>query len=174
VIRRGDVLHTDFGIVAYGLNTDTQHMGYVLRDGELAPPDGLIAALRRSNRLQDILLDEMEPGRTGNDVLRRTLARMRAEGIDGTVYTHPIGDHGHGAGPTIGLWDRQEGVVGRGDVALRPDTWYSIELQAGSPIPEWEGQVVRMAQEEDALIDAGGTRRWVLRRQADFHLVRPD
>jgi hypothetical protein len=172
VILRGDVLHTDFGLVAYGLKTDTQHMGYVLRDGETAPPAGLVAALRRSNRLQDLLLEEMEPGRTGNEVLQRTLARMRAEGIDGTVYTHPIGDHGHGAGPLIGLWDRQEGVTGRGEVALRPNTWFSIELQATSPVPEWNGQPVRMAQEEEALIDADGRRRWVLRRQTELHLIR--
>jgi hypothetical protein len=97
---------------------------------------------------------------------------MRAEGIDGSVYTHPIGDHGHGAGPTIGLWDRQEGVVGRGDVALRPNTWFSIELQATTAVPEWNGQRVRMAQEEEAMIDATGARRWVLRRQSEFHLVR--
>lgn len=172
VIMRGDVLHTDFGIVAYGLKTDTQHMGYVLRDGEDAPPAGLSAALARSNRLQDILLEEMEPGRTGNDVLNRTLTRMRAEAIDGTVYTHPIGDHGHGAGPTIGLWDRQDGVPGRGDVALRANTWFSIELQATTPVAEWDGQPVRMAQEEDAIIDADGARRWVLRRQTEFHIVR--
>ncbi|HSK19937.1 MAG TPA: M24 family metallopeptidase [Longimicrobiales bacterium] len=172
VILRGDVLHTDFGIVAYGLKTDTQHMGYVQREGEDAPPAGLSAALGRSNRLQDILLEEMEPGRTGNEVLQRTLTRMRAEGIDGTVYTHPIGDHGHGAGPTIGLWDRQDGVPGRGDVALRPNTWFSIELQATTPVAEWDGQPVRMAQEEDAIIDADGARRWVLRRQTEFHIVR--
>ena len=171
-ILRGDVLHTDFGIVAYGLKTDTQHMGYVLREGEDAPPAGLSAALGRSNRLQDILLEEMVPGRSGNDVLRRTLTRMRGEGIDGTVYTHPIGDHGHGAGPTIGLWDRQDGVPGRGDVALRPNTWFSIELQATTPVTEWGGQPVRMAQEEDAIIAADGARRWVLRRQTEFHIVR--
>jgi hypothetical protein len=172
VILRGDVLHSDFGITALGLNTDTQHMGYVLRDGESEPPAGLTAALRRSNRLQDILLEQMVPGRTGDEVLAATLARMRAEGIDGTVYTHPIGDHGHGAGPTIGLWDRQEGVVGRGEVPLRPNTWFSIELQATTPIPEWEGQRVRMAQEEEALIDADGKRRWVLARQESLHVVR--
>jgi hypothetical protein len=172
VILRGDVLHTDFGITAYGLNTDTQHMGYVLRDGETEPPSGLRAALARSNRLQDLLLEEMEPGRTGNDVLARTLARMRDEGIDGTVYTHPIGDHGHGAGPIIGLWDRQDGVAGRGDVALRPNTWFSIELQATTPVAEWGGQRVRVAQEEDAIIDADGRRHWVLRRQEAYHLVR--
>ena len=172
VILRGDVLHCDFGIVAYGLATDTQHMGYVLREGEESPPAGLSAALRRSNRLQDLLLEEMQPGRTGNEVLRRTLERIRAEGIDGTVYTHPIGDHGHGAGPLIGLWDRQDGVPGRGDVKLRPNTWFSIELQATTPVPEWDGQPVRMAQEEEALIDGTGARRWVLRRQTSFHLVR--
>jgi hypothetical protein len=172
VILRGDVLHTDFGITALGLNTDTQHMGYVLREGESDAPAGLLHALHRTNRLQDILLEEMEPGRTGNEVLRRTLARMRSEGIEGTVYTHPIGDHGHGAGPLIGLWDRQEGVAGRGDVVLRPDTWFSIELQATTPVPEWDGQPVRIAQEEEALLDSAGRRRWVLRRQDTFHLIR--
>jgi hypothetical protein len=172
VIHRGDVLHTDFGITALGLNTDTQHMGYVLREGETDAPAGLRAALRRSNRLQDLLLEEMVVGRTGNEVLARALARMRAEGLDGTVYTHPIGDHGHGAGPTIGLWDRQDGVPGRGDVALRPNSWFSIELQVTSPVAEWDGERVRMAQEEEALIDAAGERRWVLDRQSEFHLVR--
>jgi hypothetical protein len=172
VILRGDVLHTDYGITALGLNTDTQHMGYVLRVGETAPPAGLVEALGRANRLQDILLDVMEPGRTGNQVLGTALERMRQEGIDGTIYSHPVGDHGHGAGPIIGLWDRQEGVPGRGDVALRPNTWYSIELQATVPIPEWDDQPVRMALEEEAMIDPEGVRRWILRRQESFHLVR--
>jgi Xaa-Pro aminopeptidase len=172
VIRRGDVLHTDFGVTALGLNTDTQHMGYVLRDGETDAPAGLYAALRRANRLQDLLLEEMRPGATGNAVLRATRERMRAEGIDGTVYTHPVGDHGHGAGPLIGLWDRQEGVEGRGEVTLVPNSWFSIELQATTPVAEWGGQPVRMALEEEAWINAAGTRRWVLARQARFHLVR--
>jgi hypothetical protein len=172
VILRGDVLHTDFGISALGLHTDTQHMGYVLLPGETDAPAGMYAALRRSNRLQDLLLEEMRPGRTGNQALRRTLERMRREGIDGTVYTHPIGDHGHGAGPTIGLWDRQEGVPGRGDVRIRPNSWYSIELQATTPVPEWDGQPVRMAQEEEIYLDAAGTRHWTLARQENFHLVR--
>jgi hypothetical protein len=171
-ILRGDLLHTDFGITALGLNTDTQHMGYVLREGETDAPPGMYAALRNANRLQDMLLEEMVPGRTGNEVLHRTRERMRAAGIDGTIYTHPIGDHGHGAGPTIGLWDRQEGVPGRGDVPLRPNTWFSIELQATTPLPEWNGQPVRMALEEEAYLDPDGNRQWVLRRQERFHLVR--
>lgn len=171
VIQRGDVLHCDVGITAFGLNTDTQHMGYVLRAGETDAPAGLQAALRNANRLQDLLLEEMHPGRSGNDVLARTRARMQAEGIDGTLYTHPIGDHGHGAGPTIGLWDRQEGVVGRGEVTLVPNSWFSIELQATTPVAEWDGQPVRMALEEEAHLDGKGERHWVLARQSRFHLV---
>lgn len=172
LILSGDVLHVDFGISALGLHTDTQHMGYVLKPGEADAPAGLQRALARANRLQDLLLEELVPGRSGNDVLQRTRARMRQEGIDGTVYTHPIGDHGHGAGPLIGLWDRQEGVPGRGDVPVRPSTWFSIELQATTPVPEWNGQAVRMALEEEALIDGQGSRHWVLRRQQRFHLIR--
>jgi hypothetical protein len=97
---------------------------------------------------------------------------MRADGIDGTVYTHPIGDHGHGAGPLIGMWDRQDGVPGRGDVPLLAGTWHSIELQAATAVPEWGGQRVRSMQEEEAELTPDGRMRWVLRRQTDYHLVR--
>ena len=172
VIQRGDVLHCDFGITAMGLNTDTQHMGYVLREGERDAPAGLVRALGNSNRLQDLLLAEMRPGRTGNEVLAAARATMQRANIDGTIYTHPIGDRGHGAGPLIGLWDHQEGVPGRGDVPLLPGTWFSIELQATTPLPEWNGQGLRSAQEEDAELGGDGQMRWILRRQTAWHLVR--
>jgi Xaa-Pro aminopeptidase len=172
VIQRGDVLHCDFGISAMRLHTDTQHMGYVLREGESDVPAGIKMALANSNRLQDLLLENMKIGLSGNDILANTLAAMKREGIDGTVYTHPIGEHGHGAGPLIGLWDRQMGVPSRGDVPLRPNTWFSIELQATTPVSEWDNHKVRSAQEEEAYVDVDGKVNWVLRRQTEFHLVR--
>src|SRR5437763_1011567 len=79
---------------------------------------------------------------------------------------------GHGAGPLIGLWDHQEGVPGRGDVSLLPNSWFSIELQATTPLPEWDNQPVRSAQEEDAELGADGQMRWILRRQTEFHVVK--
>jgi Xaa-Pro aminopeptidase len=172
VIQRGDVLHCDFGITALGLNTDTQHMGYVLRDGEKEVPAGLVRALANSNKLQDLLLAEMKPGRAGNEVLAAARGSMRAAGINGTIYTHPIGDRGHGAGPLIGLWDHQEGVPGRGDVQLHKNTWFAIELQATTPIPEWHDWPVISGQEEDAELGADGAMHWILRRQTEWHLVR--
>jgi len=172
IIERGDVLHCDFGITALGLATDTQHMAYVLRAGETAAPAGLVAALRQGNRLQDIVLRGLEPGRTGNAALAAMLAEMRAADINGKIYTHPVGDHGHGAGPIIGLHDRQEALPGRGDVPIIANSWFSIELNASLPVPEWDGQRVTMSLEEDAAIDQEGKRTWVLSRQERFHLVR--
>lgn len=172
IIQRGDVLHCDVGITALGLNTDTQHLGYVLHDYETDVPEGLKEALRNGNRLQDILLAEMRPGRTGTEALLAALEQKRAAGINGTIYTHPVGDNGHAAGPLIGRWDNQAGVPGRGDVPLRGPSWYAIELQATTPVPEWDGQSVRMGMEEDAELTVDGTMRWILSRQTNFHLVR--
>jgi len=171
VIERGDLLHTDFGIYVMRMATDTQHMGYVLREGEFSAPEGLQIALANANRLQDILLEEMVPGLTGNEVLYKTLEAMEAEGLDGTMYTHPIGDHGHGAGPLIGMWDYQEGVPGRGDVPVLANMWFSTEMQVTTAIPEWDGQRVRMMLEEEAEVTVTGERRWSLRRQDELHLI---
>jgi hypothetical protein len=171
VIQRGDLLWTDFGVLAQRLATDTQHLGYVLREGETEVPEGLRQCLAASNRMQDIQLETMVPGTTGNDALRAAQAMMAEEGITGSLYSHPIGDHGHGAGPLIGLWDRQEGVPGRGDALIRPEMWFSIELQAAVPIPEWGGKVASCRQEEEAYLDHEGSRHWVFRRQERHHLV---
>ena len=172
VIQRGDVLHCDVGITALGLTTDTQHNGYVLLAGETDAPAGLTAALRNTNRLQDIVMEELRAGRTGNEVLATSLQRMKAAGIDGTIYSHPIGKHGHGAGPLVGLWDYQDGVPGRGDARVIANMWYSIELQATMPVPEWGGQPVRMAQEEDAVIGANGRTAWAIKRQDRLFLIK--
>lgn len=172
VIQRGDLLHCDVGITVARLNTDTQHLAYVLLPEETDAPEGLQRALANSNAFQDITMEEIRPGRSGNEILAASLARIKAKGIEGTLYSHPIGLHGHGAGPLIGLWDYQDGVPGRGDAKVIPRMWFSIELQTTTPVPEWDGQRVRMAQEEDAVIGAGSEVRWALRRQDKLFLVR--
>jgi hypothetical protein len=88
------------------------------------------------------------------------------------VYSHPVGDRGHGAGPLIGLWDHQEGVPGRGDVPVLANTWFAVELEARTAVPEWGGQVVKSSQEEDAVVGDDGVARWVLRRQTAWHVIR--
>src|SRR5204863_3679879 len=172
VIEPGDVLHCDVGITVARLNTDTQHLAYVLAPGETNAPEGLRRALANANALQDIVMEELRPGRTGNEILAAARTRMRVKGIDGSVYSHPIGLNGHGAGPLIGLWDYQDGVVGRGEARVIPSMWFSIELQATTPVAEWGGQPVQMAQEEDMIIGADGRNRWARQRQDKLFLVR--
>lgn len=106
LIQEGDMLHIDYGITAMGLNTDTQHLGYVLRASgdqpETDAPMSLREGLMKANRMQDIVLSHMRAGRTGNEVLRRSLRQMEEEGIEGQIYCHPIGDWGHDAGAVMG------------------------------------------------------------------------
>ncbi|MGN6698375.1 MAG: M24 family metallopeptidase, partial [Thermomicrobiales bacterium] len=128
------------------------------------------AALAAGNQLQDIHCAAMAVGRTGNEVLRAALEQARAAGLTPSIYSHPLGYHGHAAGPTIGLWDQQGGVPGRGDYELFDDTCYSIELNVRHAVPEWDGQEVRIALEEDAVL-TGGAIRWLAGRQTAFHLI---
>ena len=171
VIQPGDLLHVDFGITYVRLNTDTQMHAYVLRPGESEAPAGLREAMSTGNRLQDILTGQFRAGRTGNEILAAALAQARAEGIKATIYTHPIGFHGHGAGPTIGLWDQQGGVAGRGDYPLFDDTAHSIELNAAVAVPEWGGQEVRIMLEEDAYFD--GDSVWYIDPRMEELLLVP-
>ena len=168
-IQPGDLLHVDFGITYLRLNTDTQQHAYVLRPGESDAPDELKAALLKGNRLQDILTDQFATGRTGNEILERALRQAEREGIAASIYTHPIGFHGHAAGPTIGLWDQQDGVPGPGDYPLYPDTAHSIELYAESEIPSWT-KSVKIRLEEDAFFDGENTF-YIDGRQREFVLI---
>ena len=170
VIRPGDFLHCDFGLHYLGLATDTQQNAYVLRLGEEEPPEGLRAALQIANRQQDLLAECMVAGRSGNEILADVRATMRESGIEGRMYTHPIGYHGHGAGPMIGMFDQQEGVSGRGDLPLRDDTLYSFEMFVEVGVPEWNGQRVKCATEQIVAF-TGGRVHFLGGRQTELHLI---
>jgi Xaa-Pro aminopeptidase len=169
VIRPGDMLWTDFGITYLGLNTDTQHLAYVLKPGEKDAPAGLKRGLAAANRLQDILTGAFETGRSGNQILAAAREKALAAGLKPSIYSHPIGYHGHGAGSSIGFWDNQEADP-RGERRLRPSTAWSIELNAKMPVPEWAGQEVEFRFEEDAWFD-GQRVRYLDGRQSRFHLI---
>ncbi|MCH8486895.1 MAG: aminopeptidase P family protein [Candidatus Cyclonatronum sp.] len=169
VIQPGDIVHMDLGITYLRLSTDTQRNAYVLRPGETEVPQDLRYALAVGNRLQDILTAEFVTGRTGNEILAAALQKARAEGIQATIYTHPLGFHGHGAGPTIGLWDQQGGVPGSGDYPLYPNTAHSIELNAEVFIPSWN-RSIRVMLEENALFD-GERVYYIDGRMTEFYVI---
>lgn len=169
VIQPGDLVWTDFGISYLGLNTDTQHMAYVLKPGETAPPAGLVAGMAAANAVQDALTSSFRTGLSGNEMLAAARAKAIANGLKPTIYSHPIGYHGHAAGSAIGFWDDQNPSP-RGTHKLRPDTAWSIELSANAAVPEWGGQMIPFRLEEDAFFD-GQTVRYIDGRQKAFHLI---
>jgi len=169
LILPGDLLHVDFGLTYLRLNSDQQQHAYVLRPGETKAPDYLIEALLKGNRAQDILTSNFKTGRSGNSVLQLSLQQAKAEGLAATIYSHPLGHHGHGAGPTIGMWDAQQGVVGSGDYPLTADTAYSIELNVAVDIPQW-GNSIRIMLEEDGYFD-GQQFHYFSGRQTELHLI---
>ena len=169
VIQPGDLLHVDFGITYLRLNTDTQQHAYVLKPGESSVPEYLQAAFRKGNRLQDILTGNFGNGRTGNQILKDSRTQAITEGLQPSIYTHPLGFHGHAAGTTIGQWDMQGGVPYTGDYPMRPETAYSIELNVTVPIAEWKKDI-RIQLEEDGFWD-GKQFRYIDGRQREIMLI---
>lgn len=169
VIMPGDLLHCDFGITYLRLNTDQQQHAYVLRPGETQVPDYLTKAFDNGNRLQDIFTGNFKEGRTGNEVLKMSREQAIAEGITPSIYTHPIGYHGHAAGTTLGMWDSQGGVPVTGDYPLHLNTAYSIELNAATFIEEW-GKEVRIMLEEEAFFNKEGVR-YINERQEKIFII---
>jgi hypothetical protein len=75
------------------------------------------------------------------------------------------------AGPVIGLWDMQGGVLGAGDYPLFYDTVFSIELNVRAAVPEWGQQEVQIALEQDAAFTGSGAY-FLDERQTKLHLIK--
>ena len=147
IILPGDLVHCDFGITYLRLNTDCQELVYILKPFETEAPEFLTQALAKGNRLQDLLTSNFKSGDSGNTILKNTLEQAKAEGLQPSVYTHPLGSYGHSSGPSIGMWDAQEGVPVNGDYPLYPNTVYAIELNTTVHIEAWQRDIRIMLEE---------------------------
>ncbi|MCI0403174.1 MAG: aminopeptidase P family protein [Acidobacteria bacterium] len=170
VIERGDVLHLDFGIIYLDFHTDYQKHFYVPRDGETDVPGGLKRALANSNRLQDILLSEMKPGRTGEEVYTSSMERAKADGLQAMIYSHSIGNFGHFVGTAIGSFTTGATRGLRGQLPLRLGSYTSIELNTRTAVPEWDGQEVFIMLEDDAALTPNGMK-WFVPRQTEWYII---
>ena len=169
IIQPGDLVHCDFGISYLTLNTDCQQIAYVLKSDEKEAPEFLTKALKDANKLQDILTSEFKLYKTGNEILLNSLKIAKEKGLDPQIYTHPLGTFGHSAGTTIGMWDSQEGVPIKGDVLMKYNTVYAIELNNKSFIKDWNKEV-RIMLEEAGLFEENGFK-YINGRQEEILLI---
>ena len=103
------------------------------------------------------------------DLYTATMDAMKQKGIEAMIYCHPLGNQGHGLGPSIDFRATQ-----RGETAphpLRSNSWISIELNAATSVPEWNGQKVFVMEEDPAYLTDAGYRSFRPRQEA-FYLVR--
>jgi Xaa-Pro aminopeptidase len=170
VIRRGDVIHIDCGLNYLGLSTDWQKMGYVLRAGETGVPAGLRRALTNTNRLQDALFTHIKPGALGYDSYDATMADMKSAGIEAMIYSHSIGNQGHGLGASIDFRRPAAGATPF-EPPFREGSYTSIELNTSTPVAEWHGQKVTIMMEDDAYLTKDGMK-WFRPRQTEFYVIR--
>jgi len=158
IIRRGDLLHCDVGIEYMGLTTDMQHLAYVCELDEEDAPQGLKDLYEKGLRFQQITMDEMVEGRTGNEILVTSLERGNAEGLQPWQYSHPINYFGHGSGMTIGMPEEQQFHPGSGEHPLYNNTTYALEFNVTGTVPEWKNKEVRMGFEDDMIFINGKAR----------------
>lgn len=170
VIQRGDVIHIDCGLNYMGMSSDWQKMGYVLREGEKEVPAGLQKALTNTNRLQDALFNHIKPGTMGYEVYDATMADMKAAGIEAMIYSHSIGNQGHGLGASVDFRRPTTGAPAS-EPAFREGSYTSIELNTSTPVPEWSGQKVTIMMEDDAYLTKEGMK-WFRPRQTSFYVIR--
>lgn len=169
LIQPGDLLHVDFGLSYMGLDSDWQKMAYVLRPGESDAPEGLKRALANTHALQDaLMLRAARPGRDAGEVYTATMEEMKRKAIEAMVYCHPLGNHGHGLGPSIDFRATRRGETG--PRPLRPDSWISVELNTATAVPEWGGVKVFVMQEDPARLTPEGYR-FFRPRQESFYLI---
>lgn len=167
IFQRGDLIHVDFGLNYMGLSTDWQKHAYILKDGETDAPAGLKAALKNTNRLQDIMFAIARAGMTGSEVYEASMAKCKKQGINCMIYSHPLGTHGHGLGPSIDF----RGLVGGGGNKILPGSYMSIELNTSTNIPEWNNQQITIMAEDDAHMTESGYK-FFRPRQTEFYLIR--
>lgn len=147
IINYGDLLHCDFGITYLRLNSDCQRLAYVMKESDSNIPNFLTNAFKMGNQLQDILTNNFKHKVSGNDILLNSLNKAKNIGLRPSIYTHPLGSYGHSSGPTIGMWDSQQGVKGAGDYKLNYNTVYAIELNITTFISEWNRDIKIMLEE---------------------------
>ena len=162
--KRGELLHTDFGVQKDEYCSDLQRVWYLLDEGESAPPEDVVAAWEAVWASMDAGAAVLRPGVPGHEVDAAARASLVSAGYEEPKYAlgHQLGRAAHDGGTLLApLWDRYGdaplGLVEEGHV-------YTLEY--GAPV-DGRGYI---GLEEDVLVTADGIE-WLSTPQRELWLV---
>ena len=162
--KRGELVHTDFGVRKDEYCSDLQRVWYFLDDGENEPPEEVLSTWNTLWASMDAGAAILRPGAQGHEVDAAARAILVSAGYEEPKYAlgHQVGRAVHDGGTLLGpLWERYgdspRGLVEEGHV-------YTLEY--GAPVPG-RGYI---GLEEDVLVTSDGIE-WLSTPQRDLWLV---
>ncbi len=165
-IQPGDLLSLDFGIEMLNFVTDAKRLAYVLPEGEVTVPATVQDAFDQSLAVRQIIEEHVQPGRSGAETLELLYRRVEEAGfqrqeiedlVTDTVNTevnigwHSVGNFGHDVGPAI--WSDKPF---RNELELRPTQLLSFEFFVYAPLPELNGEKLRIGIEDNIVLTENG------------------
>ena len=171
IFQPGDIIHLDCGFDYVGFASDWQKVAYILREGEEDVPDGLKTALRNANLVHEAFASEPRPGMSGWEATLAIAGKL--EGVDflPSLYSHPIGYHGHALGPAINARNLDLSSPPIWDSYLRDGAYRSIEFSVTTAVPEYGGGTVTIPMEDDGYLTANGYE-YFRPYQTEWYLIR--
>ena len=178
IIQRGDLLMLDWGVGYLDFYTDMKRIAYVLRNGEIEPPQGIQFAFDQALIVRDVMKRSIKPAASAQLALDTTLAAIRAAGFnqidfnqpssdasltDVVIGPHSVGNWGHGIGPSLAFFNPEQLTY-----ELRPSTLISIELFAYTSNPDWDNAKIRIPLEDNAIVTTRGVE-WLY--PANSHIL---
>ncbi|MDD6467955.1 MAG: Xaa-Pro peptidase family protein [Erysipelotrichaceae bacterium] len=166
VIKKGDVVNVDFGIVLDGYASDIQRMYYMLKDDETDAPEDVKAAFYAVRDGILLAAKALKPGVTGNyvDSIARDYITNLGYPSWNAALGHQIGKVAHDGGPILGprrpRYNRPELI----DSPLYENMCFTLE----PGVPTSAG---RLGLEEDVVVRKDGAE-FLVPPQMELYLIK--